>query len=137
MGSRPHKCDLCPADFKTNTGLKQHIVVKHTDEGRVKCPHCASMFNTRTLARHVLDVHEKNKWSFEYKTCHEKCARLLDLRNHMRGHLDVKPFSCKECGERFIQKHNIKHHVKKFHLCNYKLIQYDADRDLKVDSVRE
>ena len=55
-----------------------------SDGSQVSCPHCHKMLSSRSLSRHIDNVHMKSK-----------------------------PYLCKKCMQRFAMKHHLQNHVMK------------------------
>lgn len=76
-------CDKCSAVFKTYTGLKKHIEVKHTSNPTLKCHICGkSMYNK------------------------------MNLEGHINQHNGVKPHVCNFCGKTFSYRQSLCAHDK-------------------------
>ena len=134
-------CDECPAEFKFNISLENHVEREHRKQFNFKCNLCNSKFS---LSRN-LRIHEQ-KHSMPSVVCNE-CGKSLrnngslkthklyhlkphlrcswqgcsrefkvdrDLANHTRVHTGAKPFKCDQCEQTFRkQAHRSRH--KKLH----------------------
>ena len=85
-------CKFCSANFKSSTGLKKHIQVKHGTQSSSSSP---------TLKCPICDKIMYNK---------------INLDGHINQHNGVKPHICTFCGKGFSYKQSLQAHAK---LCTY------------------
>lgn len=111
------KCSQCDTDFYKERCLKEHIKIVH--EGKSyrdsihECPQCDKRFSKKsTLGYHIKIVH-KNK---------EDDSNLLTkktgtLRNKHIDEVDMgkRTFMCRDCGNRFIERTQLKDHIQVVH----------------------
>ena len=79
-------CELCGNAYSRTTGLKQHMISRHSTQRDFKCTECDKAFTN------------KNR-----------------LANHLRIHTGAKPFKCKICDYHSNRRDNVLLHCKKVH----------------------
>ncbi|XP_018369814.1 PREDICTED: zinc finger protein 525-like [Trachymyrmex cornetzi] len=82
IDGRSHKCETCPARFKSLSELKQHIKI-HTGKKPHVCEICGKAFTIKS-----------------------------NLSKHSNIHTGKKPHECSICNKRFTQKIGLKRHMK-------------------------
>ncbi|XP_045122973.1 uncharacterized protein LOC123511286 [Portunus trituberculatus] len=136
---RPHKCHLCPFNFRSATELKRHAsthsgerpflcelcgagfmrkchlqlhVRRHSGERRHACQECRMRFFTPSdLARHQA-IHQAGDKPLECHLCHLTFRRAFHLERHIRRHNEAAPFACKLCGAFFSSAAALRSHDK-------------------------
>ncbi|KAK8400850.1 hypothetical protein O3P69_002540 [Scylla paramamosain] len=139
MPQRPHKCHLCPFNFRSATELKRHAsthsgerpflcelcgagfmrkchlqlhVRRHSGERRHACQECRMRFFTPSdLARHQA-IHQAGDKPLECHLCHLTFRRAFHLERHIRRHNEAAPFACKLCGAFFSSAAALRSHDK-------------------------
>lgn len=59
-----HSCPYCIQVFSTPSGVKRHIIYRHTDIKCFQCPDCSLSFkcaDSLTVHRRRLHLHERNQ----------------------------------------------------------------------------
>lgn len=138
-----YSCDICKRKSITKKALETHILTLHVrPEPRSECEQCGKMIATRSLQKHINQVHKKHrefkcavcKKGFynktmlrqhldtvhlgekNYKCPVEKCQRALTQASSLKQHLirhEKRPFSCQECRKMFeSEKARDNHRVK-------------------------
>ena len=55
-------CEICNKEFKTKSGLRQHISIIHGEQKENKCNICLKIFHLQSkLTSHMKSVHENKK----------------------------------------------------------------------------
>lgn len=80
---RPHACQICGKNFKTEYRRDNHIKHTHDNIRDYKCNFCFKGFHTKT-----------------------------GLTIHLRVHTGERPYSCKMCGKAFQQRSTLRTHMK-------------------------
>ena len=66
------QCSQCPEKFRFSTRLKEHENKHHSTDKKYECKECGYREGTESkLARHVMNVHTKPKFSCSY------CGKML------------------------------------------------------------
>lgn len=76
-------CTKCSAHFKTQTGLKMHMEVKHSTNPSLTCPICGKIMYNKT-----------------------------NLDGHVNQHKGIKPHVCTYCSKSFSYKQSASAHEK-------------------------
>ncbi|XP_055899125.1 zinc finger protein 382-like [Biomphalaria glabrata] len=76
-------CTECGSHFKTQTGLKKHMEVKHRTNPTLKCPICGKVMYNK-----------------------------INLDGHVNKHKGLKPHVCLYCGKTFSYKQSLCAHEK-------------------------
>lgn len=110
-GERPFLCELCGAGFVRKCHLQLHVR-RHSGERRHACPECRMRFFTPSdLARHQA-IHQVGDKPLECHLCHLTFRRAFHLERHIRRHNDAAPFACKLCGAFFSSAAALRSHDK-------------------------
>ncbi|KAG5871593.1 hypothetical protein JTB14_022697 [Gonioctena quinquepunctata] len=86
-----------------------HTIVENNTTS-YKCQMCDAVF----LKFPEYNVHKKNHFMEKRrcKICNVTLKSISKLQDHLYKHLNMKPFSCDECGKSFLSKHHVKLHQK-------------------------
>ena len=111
LGDR-FSCKHCNEKFVFKSYLKVHLL-KHKGKATFRCQiiNCNKKFTYKgELVRHMKE-HDDITW-----TC-RKCDYETDterkLNQHMNSHLQIKKFTCKYCGEKFVHSNQLVRHYLK------------------------
>ena len=100
-GERKFKCEVCDMMFAFRSQLSDHSTT-HAKDTRYWCQRagCSSHFGrARDLKAH-LEMHDTEP--MKYPHCAYTSKDKRNIHQHIRVHDEnVKPYSCKKCGERF------------------------------------
>ena len=137
------KCDQCPAGFKRNNSLEEHILGQHQkqhdfscgecskkltgkksllnhsrmhkENENIVCPGCGKVLkNDRSLTYHRLTHSNNREFSCTWQGCGKAFNVQYDLNIHIRVHTREKPFKCNQCEQAF-RKHNHRSRHQKLH----------------------
>ncbi|XP_039954626.1 uncharacterized protein LOC120770962 [Bactrocera tryoni] len=83
-GEKPHKCELCPKQFRYPHHLKRHYDVVHLGK-RARCPveGCGRTFTTQAQLKIHSWIHDGNE-PYRCKYCRETFKKREYLRKHTR-----------------------------------------------------
>lgn len=102
-----NQCSKCTRTFTTKSYLLEHQRKIHTET--FKCDKCEMVFNVKADLLEHRSVHIDMQLSCEY--CGRKYWKLSSLLAHQRFfHLDMKPFTCGDCGKRYAYECQLKIH---------------------------
>jgi len=139
-GEKPFMCDICGHGFASIGELKKHTLVVHIGERPYICDICGQAFSsTSNLGDHKLRTHEKDNWHIECKTCNEKFYSVKRLKEHVRAHAGVRPYSCNICKKTFQQRDYVRRHVRQHHredLSDW-ISQLNYDKSMDVPDTHE
>lgn len=111
----PHECPYCRKAFYTDTNLKQHIRVIHSQIKRHTCELCDKPFATLDhLKKHVLSQHQ-NERKHVCHICAKSFTQLCHLKQHLAIHTTGKTQQCLKCEEKFWRKIDVQRHMIKKH----------------------
>ncbi|XP_050926384.1 zinc finger protein 585A isoform X2 [Lates calcarifer] len=123
-------CPACRKQFPTSASLKRHVII-HTGNKPYKCPLCGRGFTQIGNLKTHQKVHkgkftsmsasekgspqtEEAQSSLEICFCHLCWTQFSDkqvLEEHLKqAHESKKPFSCAQCGKRFMYMQKLKEH---------------------------
>lgn len=111
--ARNYKCPIpnCKSAFVLFGILKRHILERHSDYKRYKCPHCSLAFSSKdNLIYHRKKYHESSKYICSL--CGKKNINAEHYKLHMRRHLKQKSFTCDVCGYSTTTSSELKKHQK-------------------------
>jgi uncharacterized Zn-finger protein len=109
-----YKCGFCPKTFLTNSNLRKHERVVHTQGEVYTCETCNyHTYTPQLLKRHMI-CHSDEK-NFKCEVCGKRYARKRTLVEHMKIHNNVRRFVCKYCDKAFVQNCSLKGHMKTHH----------------------
>lgn len=112
-----YKCKLCHINLKSKMAYENHV--KDTHEKIFICPVCGKIYNEkRHLFSHSRSHNLKNKYKCTFDGCEKTFKHNHHLKNHMRVHEKISPFSCDECKATFRQKYALTLHKRK-HSSNF------------------
>ena len=108
MENHPFKCDVCEKCFTTGASLRRHKIT-HGSDHPYKCDVCnKGFYRTDHLKLHQ----ETHQPVVKFDQCDKTFTMKQSLENHMKLHLDIRPFKCKECGKSYTRKKYLTAHVK-------------------------
>ena len=111
------RCFECCRDFKTKTGLDQHIRSSAIHNGVLRirvymCEICKKVFKFKDNCRFHMFTHTKER-PHACDLCHRRYTRKEYLRVHRRIHTGEKPYYCNFCGTAFHCRQSYVNHRRK------------------------
>ena len=116
-----YDCVLCDFQTRHRNGLKQHMLLMHSNEMEKKqfvCPfdECGKRFTTYGYLRiHSIQIHDLKYKSLECEECHKRFANEYQLRNHSLVHTNEAPLQCGYCDFKTKRMHTLRTHTKRLH----------------------
>ena len=115
------ECPKCPAEFKNEISLKEHMNLIHLEE--IKCTFCSKTFKRKGKLKEHVTRHHKPTHIMRTNPC-EKCGKeIVAMRQHLKsckGKIEKikKPIIdhlCTYCGNKFKKKYLLERHIKYTH----------------------
>ena len=140
-GQLNFSCDMCPRQFAIKTNLLRHSRNMHVKKEKIVCMECGKSlkdrvvfnlhmrghlnprtfcckwdgctkaFNEHTMLKDHTRIHTKEK-PYKCDQCEQTFRKAGHRSRHKKIHTGEKPHVCHKCGTRFIQRSNMKIHVK-------------------------
>ena len=112
-------CKQCDKTYTTKWHLKLHCT-KHTGIMPFSCKHCGKQFARKYLWTEHEAKHTAR--SLKCSQCGDGFRTKVQLRTHIAGHKEDRPFNCHFCSLTFkreatLRSHLLTHSVKKKHRC--------------------
>jgi KRAB domain-containing zinc finger protein len=132
-----YKCEICEFATAQKCNLSEHVRFVHNKETpQICCPDCNFKCHyPAILKKHQMRRHtkEEDKIFHQCKVCQFKSVCSTTLKYHINSvHLNIQPFSCNICDQKFASKSYFNVHLKKFHnsdglLANLKIKRFHCD----------
>lgn len=128
---KKYSCEFCGKSFAIPSELRTHTLI-HTAEKPHVCELCGKGFRLRNnLGLHVTRMHTKVR-AFKCTMCPKDFLKNVDLKDHIKTHLNIRDKICETCGKGFTNCHSLIRHrqihseIKKFacKLCDAKFHQF-------------
>lgn len=109
-----HRCDHCPACFRSKALLARHISQLHQPVKKFQCPHCDAAYNSsKNFALHRAAIHGPNP--FKCPKCSITFRRHATLVGHIERHYVSEDHICAVCDSEFQSLDELKVHVYEGH----------------------
>lgn len=123
--SRRYLCHLCPASFKVQGYLSEHLKHVHSSNTKdsYKCSLCSyTCMTEKYLHNHKLRVHQGQQ--HKCSECEKSFSVAANLRRHVQlvHTKSAESHVCPECGNTFSLKSNLKEHVNSVHLRKFSFV---------------
>ncbi|XP_055778666.1 zinc finger protein 184-like [Salvelinus fontinalis] len=111
--SKSRTCHVCLKTFYAVYSMRKHMIFKR-DQLIYQCLDCGEQFERKfNLREHTAECHPT--LSSKARTCH-LCNKTFGspylMRKHLKSQHDQLPYQCRDCGEHFKRKCNLKEHTK-------------------------
>ncbi|XP_074657221.1 uncharacterized protein LOC141910385 [Tubulanus polymorphus] len=115
---RPYMCEICGHSFARKCEIRAHVR-QHTTE-KLQCDHCNyNTMNKYSMISHMLSRHNiqvrENERLYHCPMCDYKTMREKHLTNHINSHLNVRNFTCADCGKSFVSANSLRGHTNWVH----------------------
>ncbi len=115
--STTYTCKQCRQTFTTQTGLQNHIYVRHKEVGSkpFPCNSCSKAFlHASTLLRHQKEEH-MGIYRHVCQVCSKGFTNKSDLKGHLVSHGGQQDYHCQLCQRSFTYKKVYKAHLANVH----------------------
>ncbi len=112
--NRQNSCHLCPAAYRREKHLKDHLKTAHGDGASYHCRQCGRSFLASRYLREHLKRHSGRK-PFSCVHCSKAFPTLGALRRHSVIHSHRRPFICPYCQKRFKRGTLCRKHIRSVH----------------------
>ena len=112
------KCEFCDDFYLKFATLAKHLKEDHGQEHRFECSKCGAKFWFRVLFLFHRCGEAKGALEKAAMVDCSVCGKIIQkrgLENHLKIHVDEKPFKCPHCERRFLAHKNVLNHIKKNH----------------------
>lgn len=107
-------CERCGAIFQSKKSLVDHARTHET--AQFVCETCDRVFShPQTLRRHQLNTHGRPE-ECVCAECGRQFASVYSMKRHKAVHTGERPHQCEKCGRAYLQRNDLKLHVKR---CKY------------------
>lgn len=106
----PYVCNECGKSYRSKHQLTSHQFV-HTDDRPFACTECSKTFRSRTAFKMHQDQHKGIK-RFTCMYCERKFQCHANKLKHERRHIGEKKHKCDQCEKAFIEKQELRNHLK-------------------------
>ncbi|PSN38831.1 hypothetical protein C0J52_12611 [Blattella germanica] len=103
-----YKCPTCGGTFYHKYRFALHRKFAHKHNKLHPCSTCGQVLKTASSLNTHKRTHTRNRCNI----CYVSFTTLLNLREHMKKHRNVKQYSCSVCGEKFQHSFRLKNHEK-------------------------
>lgn len=107
----PYKCGQCSVYFHLKSELDYHMEERHSNKEYV-CDDCGGVYKAqKALKEHILIKHSQNRLAYCCDVCGKQFNRLRHYMDHMNVHKDVSPWVCNDCGRSYKNRSAFSRHV--------------------------
>ena len=112
-GAKPHQCSLCGRTFTIIQNLTAHMQTKHKMKQPYKCGACDETFTQQAELHEHLKIHSEGKGIITCSVCKRIFTCEEDLKRHSVIHITDKPHKCTMCEKGFLNKCDLRKHIKR------------------------
>lgn len=109
----PYQCEICNERYKTIHAITQHELLSHFTGKLYKCTLCVKVFKYKfNLNRHIKKHNNDQSERYRCLICGKNIINKYNFNMHVRIHTRKNLHKCELCEYEFIQKGNLKTHMK-------------------------
>ncbi|CAD7080470.1 unnamed protein product [Hermetia illucens] len=124
LGASRMSCEFCTERYRSNTALKQHIVLRHgdaiptyfkDDPTYLQCRFCHKQFERPTERYRHEEGHSKEEAPYRCSLCPKMFTMSWKREAHQSVHREDHQFRCLQCPKIYKSKVNLNRHIRKTH----------------------
>lgn len=109
-----YKCRLCCEKFTNRTDLYTHMKNHSSDNVEMLCDTCGKCFKNNHNLKNHMRTHLDIR-PFECTFCPKTFRTRLLLKQHLHVHTGIKEFQCTGCSTSFAKRDSLRNHMRKHH----------------------
>ncbi|CAD7080464.1 unnamed protein product [Hermetia illucens] len=118
------RCEFCPRQFRSEIGLREHIVPHHGDKipsslkddpSYLQCRFCHSRFDRPTERHQHEKIHANEQKPYQCSTCSKSFGTGTERKTHEAIHKEDRPFRCSQCSCSYKIASSLSRHVRNAH----------------------
>ncbi|XP_064463855.1 zinc finger protein 22-like [Ornithodoros turicata] len=116
-----HRCRFCDYSSDKTYNIQKHErrhTAKKTERvpDSFSCSECKREFDTEvSLRRHSRAKHPHKGGNHQCRFCDYSSRKMNHVKDHERTHTGERPYACKVCRKKFVQKSHLVYHARTVH----------------------